>query len=42
MSERPPRRPVEDSGADPGPAPDLSAYDTQADDVYEGLLSDHP
>lgn len=27
---------------DPGPAPDLSGYDTAADDAYESLLSDHP
>jgi hypothetical protein len=27
---------------DPGPAPDLSDYDTLDDDAYEWLLSDHP
>jgi hypothetical protein len=27
---------------DPGPAPDLSTYDTLPDDAYEWLLSDHP
>jgi hypothetical protein len=35
-------RPVSGYLLDPGPAPDLSAYDTQPDDAYEWLLSDHP
>jgi hypothetical protein len=36
------KRPVSGYLLDPGPAPDLSRYDTQPDDAYEWLLSDHP
>jgi hypothetical protein len=35
-------RPVSGYLLDPGPAPDLSTYNTQPDDAYEWLLSDHP
>ncbi|WP_134046423.1 hypothetical protein [Amycolatopsis arida] len=35
-------RPVSGYLLDPGPAPDLSTYDTLPDDAYEWLLSDHP
>ncbi|MFI6031631.1 hypothetical protein [Amycolatopsis magusensis] len=35
-------RPVSGYLLDPGPSPDLSAYDTGPDEAYEWLLSDHP
>ncbi|ANY10767.1 hypothetical protein AFB00_30670 (plasmid) [Pseudonocardia sp. HH130630-07] len=35
-------RPISGYLLDPGPAPDLSAYDTGPDEAYEWLLSDHP
>ena len=35
-------RPVSGYLVDPGPAPDLSQYDTLPDDAYEWYLSDHP
>ncbi|SFQ81992.1 hypothetical protein [Amycolatopsis rubida] len=35
-------RPVSGYLLDPGPAPDLSTFDSSPDDAYEWLLSDHP